>query len=222
MPAGMVTRWEPSPDFTCSLNLVSFSCVSLPSSSPNRTKSTEVLTFLSFLARVVRVFSESLVGEQTKATIRCRWVLFCRCLSASCCSLWLVHPPREHHCSWSGVQLGSTYTCDLNTRCQVGLPTDLLLRPVQTLEDAALLRGQCAEHLWALATHAHKTDRGLRVARRDGLEEDVDGVPLRTESVRSIVSIATAFAVVDNDHDRFENHLDWVSGERSPPRSGYG
>lgn len=84
MPAGIVTRWEPSPDFTCSLNLVSFSCVSLPSSSPNNTKSTEVLTFLSFLARVVRVFSESLVGEQTKATMRCRWVLFCRCFSASC------------------------------------------------------------------------------------------------------------------------------------------
>lgn len=84
MPAGMVTRWEPSPDFTCSLNLASFSCVSLPSSSPNRTKSTEVLTFLSFLASVVSVFSESLVGEQTKATMRCRWVLFCRCFSASC------------------------------------------------------------------------------------------------------------------------------------------
>lgn len=78
---------------------------------------------------------------------------------------------------------------------------------MQALEDAALLCGQRAENLWCVTAHAHKTDRRLRVAVGDALKQDVNRVSLRTEPGWGVVSVATALAVVDNDHDRFENHL---------------
>ena len=39
--------------------------------------------FLSFLPSLTSAASASAIGEPTKTMIRCRWFLFCRCLSAS-------------------------------------------------------------------------------------------------------------------------------------------
>lgn len=106
-----------------------------------------------------------------------------------------------------GVRVGSAYTCNLDSRGQIHLTANFLLCPVQSLQDTALLCCQRAEDLWCIATHAHEADGGFRVAGRDGLEQNIDSIPLRSESGRRVVSIAAVFAVVDNDHHRFENHL---------------
>lgn len=100
----------------------------------------------------------------------------------------------------------------METRSQVDLAANLFLRSMQALEDATLLCRQRAQHLWCIATHAHKADRGFGVAGGNGLEENVDGITLRAEPGGCVVSITTVLAVVDNDHDRFENHLGCLDG----------
>jgi hypothetical protein len=80
---------------------------------------------------------------------------------------------------------------------------------VKALQDLAVVGGQGHEDLRPLAPHAHKTDRRLRIARSDLLEDNADGICLGIESCRDVVAISTALAVVHNEHDRLENHGEW-------------
>ena len=52
-----------------------------------------------------------------------------------------------------------TYACNLDARRKVGRASDMLLRPVQAIEDLALIRCESHQYLRAFATHAHETDR---------------------------------------------------------------
>lgn len=88
---------------------------------------------------------------------------------------------------------------------------DLVLRPVQALEDLSLFCRKGDEHFRALAAHAHEADGGLGVAVGDCLEDDIGSISLRIEPRRLVVSVAAALAVVHNDHYRFEHHLGRLS-----------
>lgn len=83
---------------------------------------------------------------------------------------------------------------------------------MQSVQDLALICREGDQHLGALATHAHQADRGLGVSICDGLENNVDSVGLGVVSCGLVVAVATAFAVVDNDHHRFKDHLDGSGG----------
>lgn len=119
-----------------------------------------------------------------------------------------------------------TYACDLHARRQMRRAPNLLLRPVQALQDLALVRREGDQHLGALATHAHQPDRRLRVALHDVLEDDVDRIGLGFEARGRVVAVPTALAVVHNDHYRLERHLGrsrrcrWRGGEFDVRESG--
>lgn len=56
--------------------------------------------------------------------------------------------------------------------------SNLLLCAMQSVKDLALLSRQSDEDFGAFAAHAHQTDRGLWVALRDALEQDIGGIDL--------------------------------------------
>mmetsp|Transcript_4914 Transcript_4914/g.12374 ORF Transcript_4914/g.12374 Transcript_4914/m.12374 type:complete len:438 (+) Transcript_4914:109-1422(+) len=91
VPGGTVTRWLLSFELTAARKASSLAWFSAVASSPKLTMSMLTLFFFSFLATFTRAFSSSTSGEPMKATMRCRWFLFCRCLSASCaiCTPWM-------------------------------------------------------------------------------------------------------------------------------------
>ena len=107
------------------------------------------------------------------------------------------------------LQTDCTYPRHLDTPRQLCRATDVLLRPVQTLEDLALVRCERHQDLRTPAGHAHETDRRLGVALYDILEDDVNSIRLRVVAGWCVISIATALAIVHHDHYRFERHLGW-------------
>lgn len=79
---------------------------------------------------------------------------------------------------------------------------------MQTVQDLALFCGERHEDLGSLASHAHQPDRRLGVALDDALEKDIDRVDLRIESCGLVVPVSAALAVVHDNHDGLENHID--------------
>jgi len=96
-----------------------------------------------------------------------------------------------------------TYTGHLDTRGKMRGASDLILRPVQALEDLPLVRRKRDKDLGALAAHTHQPDRRFGIALDDLLEDYADGIGLGLESRRLVVSVATAFAVVYDNHHCF-------------------
>lgn len=84
---------------------------------------------------------------------------------------------------------------------------NLLLRPVQALEDLALLGRHRHEHFGALAGHAHQAHLRLGVAVCNVPENNADSIGLRLKPRRVVVAVPTALAVVHQDHHRFHRHL---------------
>mmetsp|Transcript_10508 Transcript_10508/g.22861 ORF Transcript_10508/g.22861 Transcript_10508/m.22861 type:complete len:410 (+) Transcript_10508:413-1642(+) len=85
-PGGTVTRWLLSSELTAFLSASSFAAFS--ASSPKLMMSIATEFFLSFLPNFTKVGSSSFTGLPTNTMIRCRWFLFCRCLSESCAT-WM-------------------------------------------------------------------------------------------------------------------------------------
>lgn len=91
---------------------------------------------------------------------------------------------------------------------------------MQAVEDLALVCRESDQHLGSLAPHAHEADRGFGVAVGDCLKNYIDGVGLGIESCGLVVPVATAFAVVNDDHYRFQDHLDGGANSRLSNEDG--
>jgi len=74
--------------------------------------------FLSFLPSLTSAASSSCTGDPTKTMMRCRWFLFCRCLSESCAT-WMpadklalppILMPCERERTWPTSPVSATCT----------------------------------------------------------------------------------------------------------------
>lgn len=81
-PGGTVTRLLLLFLFTAPMNASSFSAFS--STSPKLTTSTATLHLRSFLPTEISSLVSASTGEPMNSTMRMRWCLFWRCLSARC------------------------------------------------------------------------------------------------------------------------------------------
>lgn len=165
----------------------------------------------------------SAMGLPIKMTTRCRWFLFCRCLSASCaiCTAVarLMSPSIRISCiafstlPRSGV--GVTSTCaggqgrERARELGGGTPANQqgAAHPRQARATASHARHgrslgtDCREqHLWRLPGHGHHADRVLWVVLRLGARQQVHGVGLRLESRGRIVAVARVLTVVHAHH----------------------
>jgi hypothetical protein len=73
---------------------------------------------------------------------------------------------------------------------------------------AIVYRGTVQSNNVPFSSHAHDSDRVLRVGVDLGLEDSVDGVGLRAESRRDVVSVSHVFRVINNHHCCFKRHLE--------------
>jgi hypothetical protein len=86
--------------------------------------------------------------------------------------------------------------------------TDLLLCSVKSIQNLSLVCSKRHEDFGSFAAHAHEANGRLGVPLNNMLEDDSDGVGLSVEASWGVVTVSTALAVVDNDHNRFKHHLD--------------